>query len=121
LNSLLLFQFVGQVGRFQHGQHLAFLDGVAGVHLQFDRGGGSRIQGWADGSHDAAVDGGVADQGAARDFADAQPCGADRLLAAAPAFQQAVAGAGQRQADDQQQHFAAREAAGGGGDHLVLV
>src|SRR5690606_11583137 len=84
----LALQFVLQLGRVQLGQHLALADGGAGLDLQGDRAGGGRIQGGADGGDDPAVDGGIADQGAAADFGKAQPLGGHRAGAAQPAGHQ---------------------------------
>jgi hypothetical protein len=42
---LLALERIGQVGRFQHGEDVAFLDRVAGVDFQRDGGQRRRIQG----------------------------------------------------------------------------
>src|SRR5690606_38343439 len=112
---------VGQVGRLEHRQHVVLLDRVAGGDLQVDGGGRGGIQGRADGGHHAAVDRGVAYQGASADFGDAHAAARDRVFAAVPGGEQGEAGGGQGDGAASQQRAALEFVPGRWGDDGVLM
>ncbi|MNQ42195.1 hypothetical protein D3C85_558960 [compost metagenome] len=117
---LFALERVGQVRRLQHGQDVALFHRVARLRFQRDGGHRGRIQGRADGGDDAARDGRVADQGAARDVGDAQAAAVDGMLAVAPTGNGSDGGADDDDGASEQQGALLVALARRGGQYGVL-